>query len=49
MPTRSKEELKLQLKEEWTRITSDYLTKIISNMSKCSRFLLLNKKVIQQS
>ena len=29
MSITSKEELKLRLKEEWTRITPDYLTKII--------------------
>jgi len=43
MPTRSKEELKLRLKEEWTRITPDYLTKIISNMSKYLQLVIKQK------
>ena len=43
MPTRSKEKLKLRLKEEWTRITPDYLTKIISNMPKCLQLVIKQK------
>lgn len=33
-PIRSKDELKLRLQEEWARITSEYLKKIIYNMPK---------------
>ena len=40
--TRLKEELKL--KEEWTRITSDYLTKIISNMPKHLQHVIKQKR-----
>jgi len=49
MSITSKEELKLRLKEEWTRLTPDYLTKIISKMPKCLQLIIkkLSNKVLK--
>jgi len=43
MPTRSKEELKLRLKEKWTRIILGYLINIISNMPKRLQHVIKQK------
>ncbi len=46
VPVKSKEELKRRLQEEWSNITSEYTSKLISSMPKRLRAVIENESYV---